>query len=110
MNMYNKFAKAAVAAALITMAYTAKADGSDSGASAFEPGFPAMVYLTGPASGSDGGATPPLSQQKLGPVAMVSITAPNPIADGEATGDIRMAHNQDESRQVADAGFASGTR
>jgi hypothetical protein len=41
---------------------------------------------------------------------MVSITAPNPIADGEATGDIRMAHNQDESRQVADAGYASGTR
>lgn len=110
MNMHIKFAKAAVAATLITMAYTAKADGSDSGASPFEPGFPARIYLTGPASGSDGGATPPLSQQKLGPAAMVSITAPNLLADGEASGDIRMAHNEVENRQVADSGYTSGIR
>ncbi len=110
MNMYTRIAKVAVAATLAAMAYTAKADGSDSGASPFEPGLPAMVYLSGPEATSDGGATPLLSRQNLGPAAMVSITAPNILSDAGATGDIRLAHNQDQNRQVADSGFASGTR
>lgn len=110
MNMYTRIAKAAVAVTLAAMAYTAKAESSDSGASPFEPGHPAMVYLSGPESTSDSGATPPLSQQDLGPAAMVSITAPNNFSDGGATGDIRLAHNQDQKRQMADSGFVSGTR
>ncbi len=110
MYMHIRIAKAAVAATLAAMAYTARADGSDSGASPFEPGHPAMVYLSSSDSTSDSGATPPLSQQDLGPAAIASITAPNLLADGEAVGDIRMAHNRDEKQQVADSGASSGTR
>ena len=110
MNIHIRIIKAAVVATLAATAYTAKADSSDSGASPFEPGHPAMVYLSSSDSTSDSGATPPLSQQNLGPAAIASITAPNILSDGGATGDIRMAHSQDEKRQVADSGASSGTR
>ena len=110
MNMHIRIAKAAIAVTLAAMAYTAKAESSDSGASPFEPGHPAMVYLSGPEAASDGEATPPLSQQNLGPAAIASISAPNIFSDGGATGDIRLAHNQDQKQQMADSGFVSGTR
>lgn len=105
-----KLAKASALVLLMVAAFQAHAENTETGGGPIDLGEPATVYVGAPNIGSDGGATPPLSQQDLGPSAIVSIGEPNLQFNDGATGDIRVAHDRSLDGSVAAAGRSGATQ